>query len=338
MNYSKKNIAILGGGYSGEETISMKSLDTVYHYLKDSKYEVHRLLINKEGWFYLTHDSEKLTIDKNDFSVNINGEQLKFDLVFIMIHGSPGEDGKLQGYFEMLNIPFTTGDANSSALTFNKFYCNQVVRNSGFVHIAKSVYLNKCKPYSLGAIMQDLKLPVFVKPNESGSSLGISKVSKPGELLEAINNAFEEDAYIIIEEFIQGRELTMGVYQKEGEILTLPPTEILTKNEFFDYEAKYTPGVAEEITPASISEELTKLISETSRDIYNLLNCRGLVRIDYIFNEQEQALYFLEVNTVPGQSQASIVPQQVDAAGITLKEFYEGLVDEALMHQDKTYG
>lgn len=331
MKQNKKQIALLGGGFSGEEAISMNSLETVYSHLKDSNFDIHRLLINDEGWYYLTESFEKIPIDKNDFSVSLNGEKLTFDLVFILIHGSPGEDGKLQGYFEMLHIPFTTGGANSSALTFNKFYCNQVVKNSGIAHISNSVYLNQSKPYSLGVIMEHLTLPVFVKPNEGGSSLGVSKVLKPGALLTAIEKAFAEDSYIIIEEFIEGRELTMGVYQKEGEILTLPPTEILTKNEFFDFEAKYTPGVTDEITPADIPDALSKQLSDTSKELYDLLDCKGLVRIDYIYDIDANALYFLEVNTVPGQSHASIVPQQAIAAGLSLKEFYTGLVEEALI-------
>ncbi len=330
MENKRKQIALFGGGYSGEETISLKSLETVYQNLKGSEYEVHKLVINQNGWFYITENEERIAIDKNDFSVTLKERKITFDLVFILIHGSPGEDGKLQGYFEMLDIPFTTGGSISSALTFNKFYCNQVVKNSGIVSIANSVYLNQEKPYSLGMIMSNLQLPVFVKPNESGSSLGISKVQKPGELLPAVDLAFKEDTFIIIEEFIEGRELTIGVYQKDGEVFALPPTEILTKNDFFDFEAKYTPGVTDEITPADISKELNLEITEKAKDIYELLNCKGLVRIDFIHHTEKSELYFLEVNTVPGQTSASLVPQQVEAAGISLSTFYKDLVIEAL--------
>ncbi|HZH88474.1 MAG TPA: D-alanine--D-alanine ligase [Chitinophagaceae bacterium] len=330
MENKRKQIALLGGGYSGEETISLKSLETVYQNLNKSVYDVHKLIINQKGWFYITNDEAQVAIDKNDFSVTLDGHKITFDLVFILIHGSPGEDGKLQGYFEMLDIPFTTGDSISSALTFNKYYCNQVVKNSGIVAIANSVYLNQEKPYSLGMIMSDLQLPVFVKPNESGSSLGISKVQKPGELLTAVDLAFKEDTFIIIEEFIEGRELTIGVYEKNGEVLTLPPTEILTKNEFFDFEAKYTPGLTDEITPADISQELNIELAEKAKDIYGLLNCKGLVRMDFIYHKEKSVLYFLEVNTVPGQTATSLVPQQVEVAGISLSDFYKGLVEEAL--------
>lgn len=324
------NIALLGGGYSGEEEVSLRSMKTIYDQLKDSDYNIFPLLINNEGWFYIPDNGEKSNIDKNDFSIIHNGEKITFDLVFNIIHGSPGEDGKLQGYFDMLNIPHTSGDIANMALTFNKFYCNQVVKNAGVIHIANSVFLNKDKTYSLGSVMENLELPVFVKPNEGGSSLGISKVNKAEELLPAIERAFEEDPVIIIEEFIEGRELTMGFYQKDGQVMDLPSTEIITKNEFFDFEAKYTAGVTDEITPADISEELNDELAKKGKKIYDLLNCKGLVRIDFIYNESLEKLYFLEVNTVPGQSAASLVPQQVRAKGMDLKAFYLDLITEAL--------
>lgn len=331
MNNKQINIALLGGGYSGEYQVSLRSMETIYTELsKNSAYVLHKLIIDKEAWFYIDENNKHHAIDKNDFSVTVNQKKILFDLVFIIIHGSPGEDGKLQSYFEMLQIPFTTSNSISSALTFNKFYCNQVVKNANIVGVAKSVVLNKSQAYSLGAIMEELQLPVFVKPNESGSSLGISKVNKPEELVSAIDFAFNEDDLIIIEEFIDGIELTMGVYAYKDEIITLPATEIIPKNEFFDFEAKYTPGATNEITPARISENLHIRMSNITQAVYKILNCKGVVRMDYIYKETEDRIYFLEVNTVPGQSKESLIPQQVLAAGLTLEEFYSQIVEESL--------
>lgn len=334
MNNKRINIALLGGGYSGEYKVSLRSMETIYTELsKNTAYTLHKLIINKDGWFHIDEENNYSVIDKNDFSITINQEKIHFDLVFIIIHGSPGEDGKLQSYFEMLEIPFTTCNSISSALTFNKFYCNQVVKNANIVGVANSVTLNKSQAYSLGAIMEELQLPVFVKPNESGSSLGISKVNKPEELLNAIDYAFKEDDLVIIEEFIEGLELTMGAYIYNNEIVTLPATEIIPKNEFFDFEAKYTPGVTSEITPARISDDLHLRLSNITQGIYKVLNCSGIVRMDYIYNQSEDKIYFLEVNTVPGQSKESLIPQQVKAAGLSLEEFYSNIVEEAIKNK-----
>jgi len=326
----KKNIALVAGGYSGEYVISVQSAAVIESQLDSSKYNVYKIVITREGWTYTSPDGAQTEVDKNDFSLTVNGNKVNFDAVFIGIHGTPGEDGRLQGYFDMIGLPYTTCNAIVSALTFNKSFCNKVLKDYHIVHIANSVVLYKSQPYSLGAIMESLKLPVFVKPNESGSSLGVSKVTSPEQLMGAIDKAFAEDNQVLIEEFIEGRELTIGVYALKGKIHTLPPTEIVSKNDFFDYEAKYTPGVTNEITPAVIDHDVLMQLNRKAEGIYQHLNCRGIVRMDFILHKKTNDLFFLEVNTMPGQSENSIVPQQVRAAGLNLKTFYGNLLQEVL--------
>ncbi len=325
----KKNIALLAGGYSGEYVISIQTAETIEKNLDDSLYNIYKIIIVKDEWYY-PDGAKKIAVDKNDFSLTIAGEKVTFDCVFIAIHGSPGEDGRIQGYLDMLQIRYTTCNSIVSALTFNKSYCNKVVKAFNVVNIANSVHLIKGEPYSMGAILDQLRLPVFVKPNESGSSLGVSKVKKVEELLPAIEKAFKEDTQVLIEEFIEGRELTIGVYKANGYLHALPATEIESKNEFFDYEAKYTPGVTNEITPAKIDESLKEQLESKAQYIYRHLNCRGIVRMDFILQRQTNKLFFLEVNTMPGQSENSIVPQQVRASGRSLLEFYGELLEDCL--------
>ncbi|MBC7553266.1 MAG: D-alanine--D-alanine ligase [Taibaiella sp.] len=325
----KKNIALLAGGYSGEYVISIQTAATIEKSLDKGKYNIYKIIITKEAWY---HESEagKVLVDKNDFSLIIGEEKINFDCVFIAMHGSPGEDGRIQGYLDMLMIPYTTCNAIVSALTFNKSYCNKVVKDFNVVSIANSVHLIKGEPYSMGAILDQLKLPVFVKPNESGSSLGVSKVKRVEELLPAIEKAFREDKQVLIEEFIEGRELTIGVFRNKGVLYPLPATEIVSKNEFFDYEAKYTPGVTNEITPADVDTNTKEQLEAKAMYIYRYLNCRGIVRMDFILQHGTNKLFFLEVNTMPGQSENSIVPQQVRASGRTLTSFYGDLLEECL--------
>jgi len=243
------------------------------------------------------------------------------------MHGTPGEDGKLQGYFDTLKIPYTSCDAGTSAITFNKRYTVAVASFSG-IKVAKSVLLIKDNFGSPEEVVQNLKFPVFVKPNNGGSSIGMSKVNKASdELGAAIEKAFKEDDQVLIEEYIKGRELTIGVFKTKGNIITLPMTEIISKKDFFDYEAKYE-GASTEVTPAQVDESIAEQIRNTAKKIYALFNCRGVVRIDFIYNEEEGRPYMLEINTIPGQSDASLVPQQVRAMGWSLKEFYTRLVEE----------
>lgn len=325
----KKNIALLAGGYSGEYVISIQTAETIEKNLNRERYNTYKIIVSRDGWWHES-EQEKIPVDKNDFSLNVKGQKINFDCVFIAIHGTPGEDGKIQGYLDMLQIPYTTCNSIVSALTFNKSYCNKVVKDFNVVNIANSVHLIKGEPYSIGSIVEKLRMPVFVKPNESGSSLGISKVKSVEGLLPAIEKAFKEDNQVLIEEFIEGRELTIGVYRVEHYLHTLPPTEIVSKNEFFDYEAKYTPGVTNEITPAPITEELHEQLKTKASYIYRHLNCRGVVRMDFILQKSSNKLFFLEVNTMPGQSENSLVPQQVRAANISLNDFYGDLIEDCL--------
>jgi len=323
----KKTIALVTGGFSGEAVISYKSAVTIDNNLDKTKFNVYKIDINPSGWFYEDNNGKKIEVDKNDFTLTLNGDKIKFDAVFIGMHGTPGEDGKLQGYFDTLKIPYTSCDAGTSAITFNKRYTVAVASFSG-IKVAKSVLLIKDNFGSPEEVVQNLKFPVFVKPNNGGSSIGMSKVNKASdELGAAIEKAFKEDDQVLIEEYIKGRELTIGVFKTKGNIITLPMTEIISKKDFFDYEAKYE-GASTEVTPAQVDESIAEQIRNTAKKIYALFNCRGVVRIDFIYNEEEGSPYMLEINTIPGQSDASLVPQQVRAMGWSLKEFYTRLVEE----------
>ena len=325
----KKNIALVTGGFSGEAVISYKSATTIDNNLDREKFNVYKIDINPKGWFYELADGRKIEIDKNDFSLQIDGQKIKFDAVFIGMHGTPGEDGKLQGYFDTLKIPYTSCDAATSALTFNKRYTVAVAAFSG-IPVANSVVLIKNTFQSPDEVAGKLKFPVFVKPNNGGSSIGMSKVNKlSDELGSAIEKAFKEDDQVLVEEFIKGREFTVGVFKTKGNIIVLPITEVMSKKEFFDYEAKYQ-GASSEITPAEIDEVIADKIRDAAKKIYQVFNCRGVVRIDFIYNEEAKQPYMLEINSIPGQSEASIVPQQVKVMGWSLKEFYTKLVEESL--------
>ncbi|HEX8277043.1 MAG TPA: ATP-grasp domain-containing protein, partial [Segetibacter sp.] len=277
-------------------------------------------------------EGEEVAVDRNDFSLRVNGRKITFDAVLIGIHGTPGEDGKLQGYLDMLQIPYTSCNAATSAITFNKRYTVAVAAFGG-IKVARSVLLIKNDFISPDKIASQLKFPVFIKPNNGGSSIGMSKVNEPSEELGiAIEKAFKEDDQVLIEEFIKGREFTIGVFKSGGNIITLPITEVISKKDFFDYEAKYVAGMSDEITPAVADEVITEKIRSNAKLVYELFNCHGVVRIDFIYNESDQQPYMLEVNTVPGQSEASIVPQQVLAMGLTLKEFYSALIEECFKY------
>lgn len=325
---SKPCIAFVTGGYSGEAVISYKSAITIENNLDLNKYTVYRIDITPKEWFHPGIDGVNYPVDRNDFSIYINHQKISFDAVLIGIHGTPGEDGKLQGYFDLMNIPYTSCDAATSALTFNKRYTVAVAAFGG-INVARSLHLFRHSPIPAGEILTSLTLPVFVKPNNGGSSIGMSKVNAANELEAALEKAFREDDQVLVEEFISGREFTIGVFKSGGEIITLPFTEIMTEKEFFDYEAKYG-GKSTEVTPAVCDEAVTKLIRSTARKVYEIFNCRGIVRMDFIYNEGLEKAYLLEINTVPGQSEASIVPQQVRANGWNLKDFYSALIEEAL--------
>ncbi|MCZ2299485.1 MAG: D-alanine--D-alanine ligase [Chitinophagales bacterium] len=322
----KKRIAIVTGGYSGEAEISYKSVITVSNNVDSEKFDSYIIDINTNDWHYKNENGEKLFIDKNNFTLNNNGVIIQFDAVLMCIHGTPGEDGKLQGYFDMLGLPYTSCDAATSAITFNKKFTVAVAANGG-IHVSKSVMLFKQNAINEKEILEQLSLPVFVKPNNGGSSIGMSKINNPTHLSNAIQKAFKEDNQILIEEFIEGREFTIGVFKTKGKIITLPITEIISKNEFFDFEAKYL-GKSNEITPAIVEESIAEQVRDAAKKLYSLFNCRGIVRIDFIYNKKNNQPYMLEINTVPGQSEASIVPQQVLAMGWSLQDFYTALIEE----------
>lgn len=325
----KKNIALVTGGFSGEAVISYKSAVTIDSHLDRKQFNVYKIDINPKGWFYQMNDGRKVEVDKNDFSLQLDSQKVNFDAVFIGMHGTPGEDGKLQGYFDTLKIPYTSCDAATSAITFNKRYTVAVAKMAG-IPVANSVLLIRGNFVSPEEIIGQLRFPVFVKPNNGGSSIGMSKVNAPSdELGAAIEKAFKEDDQVLIEEFISGREFTIGVFKTGGEIITLPITEVISKKEFFDYEAKYE-GASTEVTPAQVEEHIANQVRDSAKKIYEIFNCRGVVRIDFIYNQEAGQPYMLEINTIPGQSEASIVPQQVKAMGWSLNDFYSKLLAEAL--------
>lgn len=325
---NKPVIAFVTGGYSSEAVISYKSAITIEKNIDTTKFDVYRIDITPEEWFHPTASGEKIPVHRDDFTLQLQDKIIKFDAVFIGIHGTPGEDGKLQGYFDLLNLPYTSCDATSSAITFNKRYTTAVAGASGF-HVAKSIHIFKSNFNMDDTADWNLKFPVFVKPNNGGSSIGMSRVNVKEDLNVAIEKAFKEDNQVLIEEFISGREFTIGVFKSKGRIITLPFTEIITENEFFDFEAKYQ-GKSKEVTPAECSQDTAEKVRKAAAGIYNVFNCRGVVRMDFIFNDENKLPYLLEINTVPGQSAASIVPQQVAAMGVSLTDFYTMLIEEAL--------
>lgn len=318
----KLKIAIAAGGDSAEEVISMKTAQTVYDHLDRSKYEVIMVKMRFGNWRAIVEENE-VEINKNDFSFEWKGEKHNFDYVFIAIHGTPGEDGKLQAYFDLLGIPYSSPDHIGSTLTFNKWYCSTLLRQMGY-NVAKSHYLRRGEAIDENLIVEKLGLPCFVKPCSCGSSFGISKVKLKEELFSAISEAFEYDHEIMIEGFLPGKEVTCGVYQKGQEVVSLPVTQIIPNGEFFDYAAKYE-GNSQEITPARITDHQTAEVQRIAGEIYLKLNLRGVVRIDFMLHEDTP--YIIEVNAVPGLSAESLVPQQVRAANIPMNQFFTDIVE-----------
>jgi len=322
----KKNIAIIMGGYSSEYQISLKSGNVVYDYLDHTKYTAYRILILKEKWVYVDADDYEHPINRNDFSIAMTDDKITFDCVFNAIHGTPGEDGLMQSYFELLQIPQTSCDYYQSALTFNKRDLLSVLKPYG-IKAAESYYLNLGDVIDEEAIVSKVGLPCFVKANKAGSSFGISKVYKKEALKSAIENAYKEDDEIIIEAFLDGTEVSVGVIKYQGKTKVLPITEIVSENDFFDYEAKYQ-GKSIEITPARISVAQENQVSEIARKAYDVLKMTGYSRSEFIFMNNEP--FMLEMNTTPGLTTESILPQQAKAAGIGLSELFESAILEAL--------
>lgn len=318
----KKNIAVVWGGYSSEKEVSEKSARGIYSFIDNSKYNIYKVKIDSEGWFVELVDGY-VDIDKNDFSFNNKGNKIKFDFAYITIHGTPGEDGLLQGYFDMLDIPYSNCGVMSSALTFDKYICNNFLKSFGF-NVAESIVLRRGDNYNAKEIVDKLGLPLFVKPNSGGSSFATTKVKEIIQLDNAILEALTEASDVIIESFISGVELTCGIYEARNGMQYLPLTEVVTENEFFDYNAKYK-GEVEEITPARISEELSKEIQRLTEKIYKLVDAKGIVRADYIVSNNVPML--LEVNTTPGMTETSFIPQQISAAGLNIKDVMTDIIE-----------
>jgi D-alanine-D-alanine ligase len=323
----QKTIALVMGGDSGEYEVSMQSAVMIRKNIDPAEYNVYPILIRGRNWTYTTDQGLVFHINKNDFSLQIPEKKVVFDAVFIAIHGTPGEDGKLQGYFDLMRIPYTSCDLTVSALTFNKYFCNDLAIQYG-MNVPATVLVRRYDAIKPEAILAETGLPCFVKPNKSGSSCGVSKVKSAVELDEAIVNAFKEDDEVLIQQFIEGRELACGVFRYQGEVIVLPITEIVSKKEFFDYEAKYTSGLADEITPAPLTADQTKECQQLTEFLYNKFNCKGVVRFDYFLSQDK--FWFLEVNTVPGLSEASLVPKQAAAKGIPISKLFSMLLEETL--------
>ena len=322
----KKNIAIIMGGYSSEYQISLKSGNVVFETLDASKYNAFRIHVFKEKWVYVDSNNAEFPIDKNDFSATVANSKITFDCVFNAIHGSPGEDGFMQAYFKLLNIPQTSCDMYQAGLTFNKRDCLSVLKPYG-IKTAESFYINLGDVINEEAIITKVGLPCFVKANKAGSSFGVTKVHKKEDIKNAIEIAFKEDDEIIVESFLDGTEVSVGVITYKGETKVLPITEIVSENDFFDYEAKYL-GKSQEITPARLSEDEETKVTAVAKKVYEVLKMKGFSRSEYIFKNGEPHL--LEVNTVPGLTLASILPQQAKAADITLVDLFDNAIEEAL--------
>ncbi len=326
----KPFVAVVAGGYSGEHSVSLKSAAGILSWLGQDPFATFLVLIEQEGWSVQIADGKRVPLDKNDFSFENEGERIRFDYAYITIHGTPGENGLLQGYLDMIGIPYSTGDTLVESLTFNKYVCNRFLSGFG-IRIADSVRLTESAvlPDAEGLIVR-LGLPLFVKPNVGGSSIATTKVAQPDKLLPAIAQAFAEGKEVMVERLIVGTEVTCGAFRREGKIVALPVTEVVAHNEFFDFDAKYN-GAVEEITPARISDELTVTIQRLTTEIYEHLNARGIIRVDYII-EADGVPTLLEVNTTPGMTPTSFIPQQVRAAGMEMKEVLCSIIQEGLSH------
>ncbi|WP_294176568.1 D-alanine--D-alanine ligase [uncultured Coprobacter sp.] len=312
----KRRIAIVAGGYSSEFPVSLRSAQGLYSFMDKDRYDIYIVKLTRDEWFVELPGGETSEIDKNDFSF-VEGDRIRhFDFVYITIHGTPGEDGRLQGYLDMIGLPYSTCDTLVSAMTFNKFVCNRYLQAFG-IPIAHSIVLRNGQSISDQEVVEQVGLPCFIKPNVGGSSCGATKVKIEGEIQPAIKKAFDEGKEVIIEAFMAGTEITCGCYKTRKRDVVLPVTEVVSKNEFFDYEAKYTACKAEEITPARLSEEMTAKVQERTSLIYDILGCKGIIRVDYIIVGEEP--YLLEVNTTPGMTETSFIPQQVKAAGMEMK-------------------
>lgn len=323
----KKNIAIVAGGYSSEYVVSLRSAQGIHSFINKERYNLYIALITCEEWKVQLPDESWMPIDKNDFSFTEGGEVKHFDFCYITIHGTPGEDGRLQGYFDMIGMPYSSCSMMVSALTFNKYICNQYLRHFG-VNVADSIHLFRGEQVTDEEVITRLGLPIFVKPNDGGSSFGVTKVKTREAIQPAIEKAFGEGKEVVLERFIAGTEVTCGCYKTTQKEVVFPLTEVVTSNEFFDYDAKYN-GQVDEITPARLSDELTKKIQQETARIYDLLGAKGIIRIDYIITPDGLPM-LLEINTTPGMTATSFIPQQVRAAGLAIEEVMTDIIEDEL--------
>lgn len=333
-------IAVIYGGDSSEWEVSCRGGEFVASRIDEDKYDVYQIVARFGKWELVAYrkknsmrvafpESARPIVDKTDFSVNVLGEKVKFDFAYIMIHGAPGETGELQGYLEMLKVPFSSCSSFSSAVAFDKYACKSFIRNLGIVKCAPDVFVREGSQTEAGALeaAAKLKFPLFVKPTRAGSSFGITRVTEAGQLPQAIKFAFSESKTVIVEQGVSGRELTCATYFDGEKISTLPLIEIVSENEYFDYDAKYN-GHSREICPAPVDAKVSEEVSETSKRIYDSLGCSGVVRIDYIYSETE-GLHLIEINTIPGMTSASLVPKMVRTAGLDITEFLSTIIENA---------
>lgn len=323
----KKNIAIVAGGDSSEVVVSLKSAAGLYSFMDKDLYNLFIITIVGKTWQVEISETEKIVIDKNDFSFNLNGAKINFDFAYITIHGTPGENGILQGYFDLIGLPYSCCGVLAASITFNKFTCNQYLKSFG-VKVAESIVLREGQTISEQEVADKIGLPCFIKPNVGGSSFGVTKVKTIDQVQSAIALAFSEGHEVMIEAFMAGTEITCGIYKTKHNAQVLPITEVVSENEFFDFDAKYK-GQVQEITPARISDSLTDRVQKLTSAIYDILGCKGIVRIDYIISEGD-IVNLLEVNTTPGMTATSFIPQQVAAAGLDIKDVMTEIIENEL--------
>lgn len=331
----KKNVAIVAGGDSSEIVVSLKSAEGIYSFIDKEKYNLYIAIVKRGEWTVRLEDGQTAPIDKNDFSFRRGDEVVRFDFAYITIHGTPGENGLLQGYFEMIGLPYSCCNVLVAALTFDKYVCKNYLKGFG-IKVAEGIYLRRGQTVTADEVIGKLGLPVFVKPNADGSSFGVTKVKEADQLQEALDKAFAEDSEVLIEQFIAGTEVTCGCYKVEGKSVVLPLTEVVTENEFFDFDAKYN-GQVSEITPARISAGLTEKIQALTSRIYDILGAKGIIRVDYIIGTDNEPL-MLEVNTTPGMTATSFIPQQVRAAGLDIKEVMGEIIENEIKRYNYGYG
>ncbi len=325
----KKNIAIVAGGDSSEIVVSLKSAAGIFSFIDGEKYNKYIVTIANKVWQAEISETEKYPIDKNDFSFIKGSERITFDFAYITIHGTPGENGLLQGYFDLIGLPYSCCGVLAAALTFNKFACNQYLKGFG-IRISESIMLRKGQSVSDTDVVEKLGLPCFIKPNVGGSSFGVTKAKKTEDIQPAIQKAFSEGSEVLIESFMEGTEITCGIYKTSTKSIVFPITEVVSQNEFFDFDAKYN-GQVSEITPARLSNDVTKRVQALTSAIYDIIGAKGIIRIDYIITKGD-IINLLEVNTTPGMTTTSFIPQQVQAAGLDIKDVMDDIISEELKY------